>query len=589
MDTEQIGDRCIDKFAPSSLRVDAVWDIETEEWDKFVCGGIWTPAEGVQIYNDESQLAEHLLSLKRGSVAWAHAGGKFDVLWLLDYCRRAGTIPKATIRMSGSSIASLAILGGPVLRDSARLMPMALREACGMFEGSAQKERLSLPCICGIECGGYCAIKRKMKARDRAALHAYLEADILSLRDTLVSLSHYADTHDLLLGGTVASSGWRTAKARCDLQNAEWDLDAYKIARAGYYGGRVEVGRLNAPRVHRFDRRSAYPAELTKPVPCGALRVLQASNAPLAWRRNKPGVYVADVAVPDMLSPPLPIRTANRIVYPHGAISGAWSRDELLNAESLGCRIVRLRGGVAWADERPLLEPHVRHCFALREAAPTKPLKVWLKFLANSLTGAFAQDPSQDIIALGDYADDERWTPVGRYDWIWRRETFRISARGHVHWAATLTAGARVELHRQIVHAGDEWCYSDTDSTIATKLLTRNVGDELGQWANEGDAHDFVALAPKVYTYTTDGGKVVARAKGIPNAEGAWPKIMSGERVDLNRGVDSLLVAARGDSLFQRRDSHRSVSPRDGWCGARIVDGVRTRAPSVAEVADIPR
>ena len=566
-----------------------MWDIETANWDTFVCGGIWTPASGVQIYNDENQLAGHLLSLPPGSVAWAHAGGKFDVLWLLDWCRRNGNIPEAQIRMSGSSIASPAIKRGVTLRDSARLMPMSLREACTMFPNGALKERLSLACVCGKDCGGYCAIRVKMSARSRAQLHSYLEADILSLRDTLTALSDYCQAHDILLGGTVASSGWRTAKGRCSLDDAAWDSSAYKIARAGYYGGRVEVGQLSAKKVHRFDRKSAYPAQLMLPVPCGDMRVLTPKNAKQAFSRALPGIYGVDITIRDAMSPPLPVRTGNRIVYPHGRVSGVWSRDEIIHAVDCGARVERVVGGVVWEHEKPLLAPHVKHCFALREAAPTKALKVWLKFLANSLTGAFAQDPAQDIVALGDYADDERWEPVGRYDWIWRRETFRISQRAHVHFAATLTAGARVELHSQIEHAGSAWCYSDTDSTIATRKLTRNVGDELGQWANEGNAKDFVALAPKVYSYTTSDGKFLARAKGIPSAEDVWPKIMSGDAIALDRGVDSLLVAARGEALFKRRKGTRRVLPRDGWCGARIIDGNRTRAPSVDDLPDMPK
>jgi hypothetical protein len=455
--------------------------------------------------------------------------------------------------------------------------------------GGTQKEHLSLPCVCGQACGGYCAIKIKMSARDRRQLHAYLEADILALRDTLQALSAYAVSHDLLLAGTVASTGWRTAKARCDLIDAAWDSDAYKLVRSAYYGGRVEVGRLSAARVHRYDRKSAYPAELLKPMPCGEMRVLTAKNGRAALRNELPGMYVVDVTVRDALSPPLPLRAAGRIVYPHGRFTGAWAREEILHAVDCGAVINKVLGGCVWEDERPLLAPHVEHCFALREAAETKSLKVWLKFVANSLTGAFAQDPSQDVIALGDYSDDAEWEPVGRYDWIWRRETFRISQRAHVHWAATLTAGARVELHEQIVHAGSAWCYSDTDSTIATRHLKRNIGTDLGDWANEGDAHDFVALAPKVYSYTTDDGKFLARAKGIPRAETVWPKILDSSPIKMDRGVESLLVAARGEALFTRRSGTRTVSKREGWCGARIVDGTRTRAPSVDDLMDIPR
>lgn len=573
------------------MRVDAVWDIETEAWDTFVCGGLWTRDGGVNIFDSEDELGGALLSLPRGTVAWAHAGGRFDVLWFLDWCHRRARVPKARIHLSGSSVTSLAVTGGPILRDSARLIPMALKAACTMFPGRTQKERLDLPCTCGESCGGYCAITRGMARHLRARLKEYLSADILSLRDTLEDLLAYAAENDINLAGTVASTGWKTAKQQCGLPDADWELDDYQLARDGYYGGLVAVGQTEAPLVHRFDRKSAYPAALTLPVPCGAPRQHGSAGSKTAWARQLPGIYHATVRVPDMMAPPLPLRVAGRIVYPWGKVEGAWAREELAHAEEVGATVVKIHNSIVWPREESLLRPYVEHCFRLRERATSPALKTWLKFLANSPTGGFAMSPEQDTVALGDYADDPAYEPVGGggYTWLWRRPMFRIAARAHVHWAATLTARARVELHRQIEHAGEDWVYSDTDSCFATRPLTRNIGAELGMWAPEGEATDFVALAPKVYSYITDEGKRHVRAKGIPAADKSWGAILRGSPVALNRGVDSLLVAARTDRLFRRRGGVRTVETRVDWCGARLRQGVRTRAPHVTELAKLPR
>ena len=569
------------------LRVDAIWDIECADWDKFAVGAMWTRDRGVEVYRSEDDLAGALLSLPPKSVTWAHAGGRYDVLWLLDWCRRNGTIPAAQIRLSGSSIASLAIKSGPVLRDSCRLIPMSLKQACTMFDGT-RKETLELPCVCGRACGGYCSIRVDMRGNERARVEEYMVADVEALRDTMFGLVDYASTHGLELAGTIASTGWGTAKALCGLDDADWDFRAYKLARAGYYGGRVEVARLVAEHVFRFDRAGAYPAALTLPVPCGAMRILDARTARLAWARQRPGIYHAVIDVKPQHAPPLPVRHGARLVYPTGRLHGAWTRDEIQHALDCGAELVALNGGVAWADEQPLLKPYVEHVFKLRRAAASKALKTWLKFAANSPTGAFAQDPEQDVVVLGDKADDPAYEQVGRYDWIWRRTAFRISSRAHVHWAATLTARARVELHEQIRHAGDDWCYSDTDSVIATRALTRNVGTQLGEWQLEGEARDFRAIAPKVYTYIDDDGERYARAKGIPDAVKEWDRINDGTIIKLDRGVKSLLQAAKGEALFARNDGQRTVKPRDGWVGARVRVGDRTRAPTVAELQGLP-
>jgi hypothetical protein len=428
-----------------------------------------------------------------------------------------------------------------------------------------------------------------MKGDARRRVEDYMVADVEALRDTMMNLVTYAGAHGLQLQGTIASSAWLTAKTLCGLEDADWDFLAYKMARAGYYGGRVEVARLAAELVYRFDRASAYPAALKLPVPVGTPRVLDAKGARKAWAKQRPGIYHGCVDVPDQHAPPLPLRHGPRLVYPVGRLHGAWTRDEIQHALDSGAELVGLDGGIAWDDEKPLLRPYVEHVFKLRREAPTKSLKTWLKFAANSPTGAFAQDPEQDVVVLGDKADDPAYEQVGRYDWIWRRTAFRISSRSHVHWAATLTARARIELHSQIEHAGPAWCYSDTDSVIATKRLTRNVGSELGEWQLEGTARQFRAVAPKVYTYVDDEGERFARAKGIPDAVREWDRIHSGEVIKLDRGVKSLLVAARTDALFVRNDGQRTVKPRDGWIGARVRIGERTRAPTIAELEQLPK
>jgi hypothetical protein len=574
----------------TAVKVDAVWDIETADWDQFVVGSLWRKDGGIEVYHDEDEFAHALLELPPGWNAWAHAGGRFDVLWLLDWCKRRDKIPNAQIRLSGSSIASLAIRKGPVFRDSNRLMPMSLKQACTMFEGE-RKESLSLPCICGRDCGGYCSIRHNMPTEERRRLEDYLVKDIESLRDTLTALDEYCANNQLVMSGTCASTAWNTAKVSCGLVDACWDSRAYRFARLGYYGGRTEVGRTIAAKVWRYDRVSAYPAALSLAVPTGEMRlVVDARTVKRVWALERQGFYRATIDVPDQIAPPLPIRLDNRLAYPWGKVTGVWSRDEIQRAEETGAKILSMDSAIVWADEEPLLKPHVEHCFGLREKAKSKSLKTWLKFIANSLTGAFAQDPEQDVVALGEeYADKQGYEPVGNYDWIWRRKVYRVSERAHVQWAGVLTARARIELNRQIEHAGNDWCYSDTDSVISTRPLTRNVGDSLGGWKFEGEAKDFEAIAPKVYTYVDDGATRFARAKGIPDAVREWDKINAGKEIALNRGVKSLLVAARGDKLFQKNDGHRTVTRKEQWCGARIRVGDRTRAPHVQELASLPR
>lgn len=571
----------------NGLRIDACWDIETEDWVTFVVGGLWTVGDSYRLYRDEDSFATALLELPAGHVAWAHAGGRFDVLWLLDWCRRRKRIPTARITMSGSAIASLAIKGGPTFRDSNRLIPMSLAKACAMFPGH-QKEKLELPCVCGKNCGGYCRIRRDMKGEIRARVEEYLEADVLALRDTMVGVVSYAARHDLSLAGTIAGTTWRTAKAVVGVRDAEWSYPEYKFVRSAYYGGRVEVGKQRAEKVWRYDRTQAYPSALCGLLPVGDAHILNAKQSAIAYERSAPGAYAATLDIPELHSPPIPVRLAARLAYPFGTVSGVWSRNELQHAEECGARIVRFEKAICWPEETAFMRPYMQRCFELRQAAPTDALKTWLKFLANSFSGAVATDPERDIIVLGEeYADDIRYEEVGRYGWIWRRTVFNISPRAHIHLAMTLTADARVELHRQILDAGDDWCYSDTDSVISSRELTRRVGGGLGEWKFEGIASDFEALAPKIYGYVVDG-KRFARAKGFEHAEKNWGQFEKG--VANEGGVKSLLTAANSPTekgLFVKRTGRRSFHPDPRWIGSRIRDGHGTRAPSVDEIREL--
>jgi hypothetical protein len=246
----------------------------------------------------------------------------------------------------------------------------------------------------------------------------------------------------------------------------------------------------------------------------------------------------------------------------------------------------------------------------LREEASTKGLQKWIKWLANSLTGKLAQDPEFSIYTVGDNpkacngGDNEcdgthhpsreccrhrcigacgRWDPVDLYGRLWSKKTWRIPSCGHVHWAAYLTAEARVELQRQLVHAGKDAVYCDTDSVYSTRPLDRNLGPGLGQWGFEGGGSDWEALAPKMYSYQGDGFE--CHMKGISKRDrGSWEAFKAGETLTDTRGVQSLKSAARGPEWFSRKVLERSRKGIQGWIGSRLACGDRTRAMKLEQM-----
>lgn len=566
------------------ISIDAVFDIETIDWTEFLCGSLWTKRHGMRVFHDPDSLADALIELPKGCQVWAHAGGKFDFLWLLDHLIARGDRVKANVACSGGSATSVRFSGGPHLRDSQRLIPLSLANAATIAGEHRKKGDAGI---------AFEAMSRSMSPSQYDRVVEYCVSDTELLRDVLFALVRYCDENGIELRGTVGGSAWATAKEWCGLDGAEWPSPrVYNFASDGYKGGLCAVGRLETGIVHRYDRKSAYPASIMLPIPCGPHRSKRGKEASKAFAAHMPGIYRARVSMPESMVPSLPIVQNNRLLFPHGNLIGTWTHHELAFAESRGAVVRDIGGAVVWKHERPILAPFARRAFELRDRLPAwakKGLGTWLKFLANSFTGKTGQSPDTNTIAIGDYSHDFRYKAVGVSEHVWSRGVWRIADCAHVQMAAVLTARARIELIEQIEHAGNSWVYSDTDSVFSECELTRNRGTDLGQWDYEGIGRDWIAAAPKVYSYLDDGGKDVLHAKGVKiDRREEWERYVSGQKVENSRGVKTLKIAAReGGRLFVRKYLARALSlqSREGpWVGGRLRYGNVTRAPHVRDL-----
>lgn len=562
----------------SSITIDAVFDVECQDWTTFVRGALWTRTDGVRVYADPDELMRAILAV-RGSV-WGHNAGAYDTLWLLDGARRAGL--GATIILSGSRVLA-ARIGHTVIRDSYALVPLRLSVAAPMF--GAHKANTGLACECGRGCGGYCAIRRDLPRAKMRVLEEYLAADVEATRKVVEGACAWLRAHGAEPRATIGATAWAWARDYLDLPPASRRY--YDLLREAYYGGRVEVYRPRAERIWRYDIHSSYPAALVRtPVPVGEPRYVRGPEAAHALARGLPGAYRVTATCEGDI-PPLPFRVSTgRLAYPRGpGVAGWYMRDEILGE---GVRVDRVYSAVVYDAEERLLAPWCEMIWRLRveDNAPSK----WVKLIANSLTGKFAQRPevrSARILADGDGPRDgeEIIGPVeGR---IAARVLARHHACGHVAWAAALTASARVELLHQLRHAGEDAVYCDTDSVYATRPLTRRLGNGLGEWGCEGEGSGWVALAPKVYSYVDDAGNEAVRAKGLSRISRAdLLRVASGEswRVD---GPVRFLSGARRGTIWERATLERTLRPRPGWIGARVVVGDTTRPPTVAEALSL--
>ncbi len=613
-----------------TICVGGVFDIETENWDKFVVGGVLLrtleDSWSTEIYwhDREEDFVDRLLSIK--GTLWAHNGGRYDALWLADKIIRRGI--RCEINLAGQRIVRLKC-GDLEIRDSFALVPIALKLASEM--GGNRKQDTQLPCVCEKACGGYCSIRRDMPASFRERIISYLRGDLSSLRDTLVSLKEFAACNDIDLCGTIGASAYKTVARRLGIKPAKWKENEYVFIREAYYGGRTQVFNPCSESGYRIDTNSAYIAALSKlALPVGKPRKNETHNqSKKDFDKGKTGVFQCTVHVPYQHIPPLPFRTDKRIAYPWGNITGSWTSLELRYAVSNhGVKILRFGRSIIWDETDYVFTDFEAELWKIRADAGTKTaFGQWIKWLANSQTGKFAQHPLVDIVEINTQKPSKErfcpadwkckgrhyeghpccehhcsrrcgvWESIDRDGFIWTTKKWRIADCVHIHWAAFLTAYQRVYLHRQLIDDGINGLsavYCDTDSVYSERERTKDIGQNLGQWKFEGRYKAFRAIAPKTYTYLDyETGEVEAKAKGIPDAVANWINMQDPNKgAVIDRGVKSFKSAIQDkrDGIFLRQSIVRKVLTKGQWYGDRRLNPETglTEPVTVGELKDIP-
>ena len=607
----------------------AVFDIETEEWDTFVCGSLLTVGGKMRSFTwkEERQYVEAILAIGNGDV-FAHNGGRFDFLWFIDAMIRHRLLTdsmKITATESGSSALLLTITGPGMslkLRDSFRMFPISLARMGGKDSVGLDCEMRSDDCheaarlqrVNGkpvIGCGGYCAIRRTMSAPRLRRVIEYCEQDCRALLAGLLRLIAFAEGEaKLSLGATTGSTAWKTARAWNLIGPTPLTMREWWRIREAYYGGRVGLFRESAPIGFHYDITSSYPYQCSQDLPDGEPIMYHApSDARRALRQGKPGIYECKVTVPhDMWIPPLPYRAMingdKRNAYPVGSFFGSWALPEIEYAASLPGVKIEPHGAVIFPTVRNAFGPLMDHLIGMRlrygkDTAEGILLKLW----ANSLYGKFAQEPSTHRLVIATSAMDlgPGATPINASQTAWLvpyDRTPPIPDSSHVEKAAYITARGRIQLHRMLVaKGGDDAIYCDTDSVFSTQPRSAKdgLGKGLGSWSDEGPFRNFEAIAPKLYRYDEEkGGKwrPNLKAKGIALTRDIddlaagilWRTMKAGRPIVTKTGVLSLRSAIRmGDgSLFQRRALSRAVAPTTSF-GDRIADGNGGSRPPIAE------
>lgn len=610
-------DAAEDEWPPPGRRgfkCDGVLDIECEGWDSFCVGCVYD-GKRPTIYYDGDQMIDDLRA--RGGVYFAHAGGVYDLLYVLERARVRGI--SCQVDRSQHRVTRV-VMGALTLRDSYALWPVPLDDIAGAL--GRPVPHLPWACICGQRscacgekiddaidaagrrreqvctgCGGYCRIGERAKQGD-PELEDYVKDDCRTLYDGVHWLDAKASEHKITLRGTIGQTAWINAQDELGVPNSEIPWELWRHARRADKGGRGSIIRPRAkgPGSHH-DICNAYPAQLAKtPLPVGACRELGERRALRAISASRPGVYQCTVTVPDNLFlPPLPWHCGGRLTFPTGTFSGTWALPEIKCAVERGVSIDKVHSALIWEAEAPIFAPLVERWYAIRREVGRKtPFGQWIGRLAKAITGKFAEKPDRNRVSMHPdeikiclrkgQCRDGCTKQCGAYEQldvlghIYAIPYKRLGPSSYPQWSAYLRAQTRIQWLEQAERFGEDLCMGNTDSlwTIG-RAAPEPLGDDLGQWEYQHAWWDLEVRSITSYAFReTEGGPLVVR--GIPGlTEEDWRRgkgtidrgittfgravrairLPSGET--LNKPADKTTTASAIGGLFERRKRRWSL------------------------------
>jgi DNA polymerase elongation subunit (family B) len=468
----------------------------------------------------------HLEQLEEPHIIYAHNGGRFDWLFLLQKIRgNLKTIGNRWVKAN---------LGIHELRDSFANIPVALKEFGDKLE---------------INYGIMTAANR-FKKKNMMVIDEYLKADCVELwlaieryramfGDTLTMASAAMQQMNLTCTGEKGKKIYEQLSKKQDARMREY-----------YYGGRVQAfqrGKLEGP-WKMFDVVSMYPSvmqDCAHPISSGFY--VQHQNGKITDN--------TDFAIIDATTTSfgcLPLRTKTALSFPLGRHTFFATGSEIRAGLSLGVLHLHDVRSTVTAHDRVCFKSFIQRFHQLRKqakAAGDKVLALFYKLVLNSAYGKLAINPDkyEDMCCLpntelpeGDTAYDQKILDAqcsnptradlegneqcacsacfGRA-MAWRRHLImdditmwsrpiRNAERSlaNVAAGASITGCARSKLAHGI-HAAITPIYCDTDAIICRDMQWNDAvveGNDLGQWQHETECHTAFIAGKKLYALLGD-------------------------------------------------------------------------------------
>ena len=443
-----------------------VFDIESENWIRFKVLGFFD-GEDYKTFDSPRKFLQYIdRKAYDGFPLYAHNGGKFDFLFLLDDLFRMASLK--LIERQGRIIEVTAKLPrGNVLhfRDSYALLPSSLKKLGEAFKVRHQKTSYEF--------------KEGAKVKVTQRLLKYLEQDCLCLHEVIDTFFGQDFIGQPQL--TIASQALNTFRTKF------LDGELYQVSepledefRDNFYsGGRVEVFKGEGT-VNVYDVNSLFPSVMCEEMPGGVPKRVR------TYVRDRIGFYSVNITrTPNFYIPPYLFKVESGQYRKNFFVNGPgqyYLSSAMLNAlrEDYGVRFT-VNYGYVFPERKHIFNDYVNFFFKIKHDHKDDAQGAVAKLFLTSLYGKFAAHRWRESIET--YRGQEEWripeSPALQEFGLVLVERESKSKFILPYLAAYITDLARLKHWRMMQEAPDHCFYCDTDSifTTATYKHTRKLGD----------------------------------------------------------------------------------------------------------------
>ncbi len=562
-----------------------VCDIEAMNWIDFLTIGLYD-GEIFEHFESIEKFFDALFATKEPKTVFAHFGGGYDFLFLLDYLYFSSTYEIGTIIPIGSNILCFDVFSYPTdepmkkalikrygkkegleeykkwredngtkisFRDSCRMLPFSLKSLCENFNVEHMKQDWDHTKTTGVT----------------PELLEYLKHDCMGLWEVIKRYYEWPLIQKAGTAYTIAGQAIKVLRTFITKPIFSLDLEVDEFVREGYFGGRTEIfkplydGRKTKKKLKCFDVNSLYPT------------VMQQNDFPSAFKYwtysympKELGVYEVEVDVPeDMWLPPLgtviEVPSTNvrgntvyskKFAFPVGRFKGKWTTWEIEYAKSVGVKIVSIGRGAIFVNGGKIFKSYVDSLYEIRKKSPKQSVdNVMAKLLLNSCYGRTGIRTDREIVTLdrgqlGATPFMDLQSAEGRNIRLVTEPT-SLKTFTNVAIACFVTSAARIFMHKIYMKCKKDIYYTDTDSLFTTKDLPRD-DENLGGMKLEYEVDTACFLLPKTYAVKNLNEKIFKMVGKTGKKEESHSKVVMKGFDSKKLGsleIDDFILALEGD------------------------------------------